>query len=64
MSDSPLLQFEMFLGPARLLGFNRKTSGKTSDHLASNLLWLLILHSELCRPILSPQFIHSGNFTF
>lgn len=64
MSDFPLLQFEMFLGPATLLGFNRKNSGETSDHLANNLLWPLILHSELCSPILSLQFIHSDNFTF
>lgn len=63
MSDFPLLLFEIFLGSGRLLEFNRKNSSETSDHLASNLLWPLILHSELCRLILSSQFIYSGNFT-
>lgn len=63
MSDVPLW-LEMFLGIAKLLGFNRKNSAETSAHLASNSLWPMILHSELCRPILSPQFTHSGSFTF
>lgn len=45
MSVFTLPWFEIFLGPARLLGFNTKNSGETRDHLASDLLWLLILPS-------------------
>lgn len=45
MSGFTLLWFEILLGPARLLGFNKKNSSETSGHLASDLLWLLILPS-------------------